>query len=165
MQRTIRTYPDSVLREEAEPVTNIDGELITLAEDMVETMYLSRGIGLAAPQVGESCCLIVADTGEGLIELFNPSVVASEGLETFKEGCLSVPDVMLEIKRAEKIVVEGLDRNGKEVTFEAKDLVARVLQHEIDHLSGTLIIDRVSKVHLQLVSGKLKQLRRDHDGI
>jgi len=143
-------------------VSNIDGELITLAEDMAETMYLSRGIGLAAPQVGESCCLIVADIGEGLIELFNPSVVASEGLETFKEGCLSVPDVMLEIKRAEKIVVEGLDRDAKEITFEASDLVARVLQHEIDHLSGTLIIDRVSKVARQLISGKLKQLRREY---
>ena len=145
---------------------NINGELITLAEDMVETMYLSRGIGLAAPQVGESCCLIIADIGEGLIELFNPGIVASEGLEeTFREGCLSVPDVMLEIKRAEKIVVEGLDRDGKEISFEAKDLVARVLQHEIDHLSGTLIIDRVSKVHRQLISGKLKKLRREYDEI
>jgi len=163
--RTIRTYPDSVLREKSKPVRNINGELITLAEDMVETMYLSRGIGLAAPQVGESCCLIIADIGEGLIELFNPGIVASEGLETFKEGCLSVPDIMLEIKRAEKIVVEGLDRDGKEISFEAKDLVARVLQHEIDHLSGTLIIDRVSKVHRQLISGKLKKLRREYDEV
>jgi peptide deformylase len=158
--RTIRTYPDSVLREQSKPVRNITGELITLAKDMVETMYLSRGIGLAAPQVGESCCLIIADIGEGLIQLFNPAIVASEGLETFTEGCLSVPDVMLEINRAEKIVVEGLDRDGKEISFEAKDLVARVLQHEIDHLSGTLIIDRVSKVHRQLISGKLKKLYR-----
>lgn len=164
MQRSIKTYPDSVLREKSKPVTNINAEIVTLAEDMAETMYLSRGIGLAAPQVGEACCLIVADIGEGLIELFNPNIVAAEGSETFKEGCLSLPDVMLEIKRAEKIIVEGLDRNGTKISFEAKDLVARVLQHEIDHLSGTLIIDRISKVHRQLISGKLKKLRQEYNG-
>lgn len=163
MQRTIRTYPDSVLREKSKPVTNINGELIRLADDMAETMYFSRGIGLAAPQVGTSCCLIVADIGEGLIELFNPSLVASEGLEGFREGCLSVPDVILEIKRPERIVVQGVDRHGKDMTFEAKDLLARVLLHEIDHLHGTLIIDRISKVHRQLISGRLKKLRREHN--
>lgn len=165
MNRSIRTYPDSVLREKAELVKNINGDLIKLAEDMAETMYLSKGIGLAAPQVGESRCLIIADTGNGVIELFNPKIVASEGSKVFKEGCLSVPDIMLEIKRAEKIVVDGLNRDGKKITIEAKDLLARVLQHEIDHLNGTLIIDRVSKVHRQLISGKLKKLRRKHSEV
>ena len=165
MNRSIRTYPDSVLREKAELVKNINGDLIKLVEDMAETMYLSKGIGLAAPQVGESRCLIIADTGNGVIELFNPKIVASEGSKVFKEGCLSVPDIMLEIKRAEKIVVDGLNRDGKKITIEAKDLLARVLQHEIDHLNGTLIIDRVSKVHRQLISGKLKKLRRKHSEV
>lgn len=165
MDRSIRTYPDSVLREKSKIVKDISGEIIKLAEDMAETMYLSRGMGLAAPQVGESCCLIITDTGEGLIELFNPKIVASEGLEVFKEGCLSVPEIMLEIKRPEKIVVDGINRDGKEITLEAKGLMARVIQHEIDHLNGTLIIDRISKAHRQLISGKLKKLRQEHSKV
>lgn len=165
MSRTIITYPDTVLREKAKPVKNIGTEHIKLAEDMAETMYLCKAIGLAAPQVGESCSLVVVDIGEGLIELFNPMIVASEGLICSKEGCLSVPDVTLEIKRAETIVVKGLNRDGKEITLEAKELMARVIQHEIDHLHGTLIIDRVSKAQRQLISGKLKKLRREYEGV
>jgi peptide deformylase len=162
MTRRIITYPDTVLRGEAKPVKNIGGDLIMLAHDMAETMYLSKGIGLAAPQVGEPCCLVVADIGEGLIEIFNPTIIASEGLVCSKEGCLSVPEVTLEINRAETIVVRGLNRDGKEITVEAKELKARVLQHEIDHLHGTLIIDRVSRAQRQLIVGKLKKLRREH---
>ena len=162
MTRPIVTYPDSILRDKSKMVETINGEIITLAEDMAETMYLSRGIGLAAPQVGKSCCLIVADIGEGLLELFNPSIVSIEGSTAFNEGCLSLPEIMLEIQRAEKIVVEGINRDGKKITFEAKDLMARVLQHEIDHLNGTLILDRVSKIQRHLISGKLKKLRREY---
>ena len=162
MTRTIVTYPDSILRNKSKMVENIDGEIIALAEDMAETMYLSRGIGLAAPQVGESCCLIVANSGEGLVEIYNPKIISAEGLASFNEGCLSVPEIMLEIQRAENIVVEGINRDGKKITLEAKDLMARVLQHEIDHLNGTLIIDRVSKIQRHLISGKLKKLRREY---
>jgi len=160
--RIIVTYPDSILRNKSKLVENIDGEIIALAEDMAETMYLSRGIGLAAPQVGKSCCLIVTDIGEGLVELYNPKIISVEGLASFNEGCLSVPEIMLEIQRAENIVVEGINRDGKKITLEAKDLMARVLQHEIDHLNGTLIIDKVSKIQRHLISGKLKKLRREH---
>ncbi|MCD6353137.1 MAG: peptide deformylase [Proteobacteria bacterium] len=162
MTRTIVTYPDSILRNKSKLVENIDGEIIALAEDMAETMYLSRGIGLAAPQVGKSCCLIVTDIGEGLVELYNPKIISVEGLASFNEGCLSVPEIMLEIQRAENIVVEGINRDGKKITLEAKGLMARVLQHEIDHLNGTLIIDKVSKIQRHLISGKLKKLRREH---
>jgi len=160
--RIIRTYPDSVLRKKSRPIKDINGEIIKLAEDMAETMYLSNGVGLAAPQVGELCCLIIADTGDGLIELFNPEIIGSEGSETLKEGCLSVPEIMLEIERAERIGVKGLNRDGKEVIIEAKGLLARVLQHEIDHLNGTLIIDRISRLHRQLIAGKLKKLQREY---
>lgn len=161
MTLPIRTYPDSVLRKKSKLVRNINGELIKLAEEMAETMYLSRGIGLSAPQVGEPCCLIIVDIGEGLIEFFNPRIIASEGLASFTEGCLSLPEITLEIDRPEKIVVAGINREGKEITLEAQDLMARVLQHEIDHLNGTLIIDLVSKAHRQLISGKLKKLRQE----
>lgn len=162
MNRLIKTYPASVLRHMAKPVDAVDKPLVTLAHDMAETMYLARGIGLAAPQVGESCCLIVADIGEGLLQLFNPRIVAAEGEAAEKEGCLSVPEITLEIRRAARVVVEGLNHEGKPVTVEAEDLLARVLQHEIDHLHGTLIIDRISKAHRQLISGKLKRLRREY---
>lgn len=162
MAKTIETYPASVLRRMASPVEAVEHRLIRLAEEMAETMYLSRGIGLAAPQVGESCCLIVVDIGDGLLELYNPKIVAAEGEEAEKEGCLSVPEITLEVKRAAKVVVEGMSRNGKQVRVEAEDLLARVLQHEIDHLNGTLIIDRITRAHRQLIIGKLKRLRREH---
>ena len=164
MALPIKTYPDSVLREKSTLVETINGKLIKLADEMAETMYLSRGIGLAAPQVGEPCCLIVIDIGEGLIELFNPKIIATEEEEEiFKEGCLSLPEITLDIKRPNKIVVEGLNRDGKKITIEAQNLMARVLQHEIDHLNGTLIIDHVSKIHRQLISGRLKKLRQNNN--
>lgn len=162
MLRTIVTYPAEVLRDKAKDVEAIDMPLIQLAEDMAETMYLSRGIGLAAPQVGEPLNLIVVDIGDQLIELYNPKIISAEDFYLAQEGCLSVPEVMLEVERAERVVVEGLDRNGKTVELEAQGLLARVLQHEIDHLHGTLIIDRVSRIQRQLIRGKLKKLRRDH---
>jgi peptide deformylase len=162
MSLPIRTYPDEVLRNKSKVVNDINGKLIKLADQMAETMYLSRGIGLAAPQVGEPCCLIVMDVGEGLIELFNPAIIGSEGLAPFKEGCLSLPEITLEVKRPDTVVVKGINRNGKEITIEAHDLMARVLQHEIDHLHGTLIIDRISKAHRQLIRGKLKKLRQEN---
>ena len=156
------TYPAEVLRGKAKDVEAIDRPLIQLAEDMAETMYLSRGIGLAAPQVGVPFNLIVVDIGDQLIELYNPKIISAEDFYLAQEGCLSVPEVMLEVERAERVVVEGLDRNGKTVELEAQGLLARVLQHEIDHLHGTLIIDRVSGIQRQLIRGKLKKLRRDH---
>lgn len=163
MTLPIRTYPDEVLRNKSKVVKDINGKIITLAEQMAETMYLSRGIGLAAPQVGESCSLIVVDVGDGLVELFNPTIISSEGLlAPYKEGCLSLPDITLEIKRPDTVFVKGVNRNGKEITIEARDLMARVLQHEIDHLQGTLIIDRISKAHRQLIRGKLKKLRQEN---
>jgi peptide deformylase len=163
MLRTIVTYPAEVLRGKAKDVENIDSPLIQLAQDMAETMYLSRGIGLAAPQVGEPLNLIVVDIGDRLIELYNPQIVSAENFYLAQEGCLSVPEVMLEVERAEKVVVKGLDRNGKAIELEAQDLLARVLQHEIDHLQGTLIIDRISRIQRQLILGKLKKLRREHE--
>ena len=163
MLRPILTYPHEILRGQAKDVETLDGGLISLAEDMAETMYLSRGIGLAAPQVGAPLRIIVADIGDHLIELYNPKIVSAEDIYVSQEGCLSVPEVLLEIERAEKIVVEAVDREGKKLTIEAEDILARVIQHEIDHLNGTLIIDRISRFQRQLISGKLKRLRWEYE--
>ena len=158
----IKIYPDAVLRNPSKPVMNLDGQVIKLIDAMAETMYCNRGIGLAAPQLGSLNQIMIANLGEGLLTLINPQIMELKGEESIsgEEGCLSVPGITVEIKRNKKIVVKGTDREGKEVFIEAEDLLARVIQHEIDHLNGILIIDRISKVRRQLISGKLKELRR-----
>lgn len=145
----IRKYPDEVLKKKALPVENIDRSLQRLIDDMIETMYAAPGIGLAAPQLGISKRLIVIDVSLGeeknsLIVLINPEIVEAEGFSDFDEGCLSVPGYTSTIKRAEKVTVKGLDRNGKPVQIEGDGLLARALQHEIDHLDGILFVDRMS---------------------
>lgn len=109
---------------------------------MRDTMYAFDGIGLAAPQIGISKRIIVVDTGDNLIEMVNPEIIYGEGEQTGSEGCLSVPNVVGLVKRAKKVTVKGLNRKGEEVNIEASDLLARVFQHEIDHLDGVLFIDR-----------------------
>lgn len=150
-------YPHSVLRRKSEPIQDIDGAIVAFARDMVETMYARRGVGLAAPQVGISKNLIVIDIGEGAVTVINPEITLAEGVVTMEEGCLCLPKIAVDVPRHEKIQVKGVDLNGKPVTFDAEELLARVLQHEIDHLHGTLIIDKLSKVKRDLV---LKQYRK-----
>jgi len=116
---------------------------LRLIEDMIETVHAAPGIGLAAPQVGESIRLIVADIGEGPIVLINPKIIEKSGNQTFTEGCLCLPGVEAPVERASHVAVTGLDRCGKKVKIEAEGLLATVFQHEIDHLDGLVFIDRV----------------------
>lgn len=119
-------------------------EIVRLIDDMIETMQAAPGVGLAAPQVGESVRVIVADIGEGPTALVNPKIVKKSGKQTFTEGCLCLPGVEAPVERASEVAVTGLDRSGKSVRIEAKGLLATVLQHEVDHLDGLVFIDRVS---------------------
>ncbi len=149
----IKTYPDRVLRQKAAPITVIDDGTRRLIDDMIETMYAAPGIGLAAPQVGVSKRLIVIDVSHRdeeeetpLIVLINPEITIKEGEIESEEGCLSLPGYTTTVKRAERVAVRGLDREGTTVEIEAEGLLCRALQHEIDHLDGTLLIDRISKI-------------------
>jgi peptide deformylase len=147
----IRKYPDEVLKKKALPVENIDKDLQRLIDNMIETMYAAPGIGLAAPQVGVSKRLIVIDVStkderHPLIVLINPEITEADSFIDSEEGCLSVPGYTSTIKRAGRVVVKGLDRNGKPVQVEGTGLFARALQHEIDHLDGVLFVDRMSSI-------------------
>ena len=137
---------DKFLREKAVAVKNINKNIIKLLDNMAETMYEYNGIGLAAPQVGVPKRVIVLDIDEKLIELINPEIISSEGSTTAYEGCLSCPGLTGEVTRANKVVVKGLDRDGNEVIIEGEDLLARCLQHEIDHLNGVLFIDKAIEI-------------------
>jgi peptide deformylase len=154
-------YPHSVLRKKSEPIKNIDEAIIAFARDMVETMYAGRGVGLAAPQVGISKNLIVIDIGEGAIAVINPEITLAEGQAIMEEGCLCLPKLTVEVPRHEKVQVKGVDLNGKPVVFDAEELLARVLQHEIDHLHGALIIDKLSKVKRDLALKQYKKLKAE----
>ncbi len=132
---------DEVLREKAKEVKKITPNIIKLLDNMRDTMYAYKGVGLAAPQVGVSKRVIVVDIGEGLIEFINPEIVESQGEVVDFEGCLSLPEIIGEVKRANMVKVKGLDRHGKEVEIKAEGYLARALQHEIDHLNGILFID------------------------
>jgi peptide deformylase len=166
--RRILTYPDTVLRERAEPVTDIDGKTQQLIDDMAETMYHAPGIGLASNQVGEPCRIIIYDTSpkdepNDLVVLINPEVIEADGLIIDEEGCLSVIDYTADVKRAARVTVKGIDREGNPVTLEKEGLDAVVLQHEIDHLNGVLFIDRISKLRRELYKRKLKKLLKEKE--
>jgi len=137
----IKIYPDSVLRKKCLLVEDVGENELNLLKNMAETMYRNRGIGLAAPQVGFNKQIIIADIGKGLIELINPQIFSSKGKDKMEEGCLSLPGIGVEVKRPKEIIVSGLNKRGKTVEMKLKGLIARVIQHEIDHLKGTLIID------------------------
>jgi len=139
-------YPDPVLRAKAAPVRNIDGAVERLLANMADTMYAFKGVGLAAPQIGVSKRLVVVDIGNGLLQLVNPEILQAAGQERGKEGCLSLPGLWGEVDRATEIVVRCLDKKGSEMRFRATGFLARVLQHEIDHLDGILFIDRAVSV-------------------
>lgn len=137
---------DKILREKARPVTKITPNIAVLLDNMAETMYKAKGVGLAAPQVGVSKRVIVVDAGEGLVELINPEIVSYSGQETDTEGCLSIPGVLGEVTRPYRVEVKGLNRRGEEIIVRAAGLFSRALQHEIDHLDGILFIDRAVNV-------------------
>lgn len=137
---------EPVLREKARRVPNITPNVLKLLDNMAETMYDAQGVGLAAPQVGVSKRIVVIDVGEGLLELINPEIIHREGTETDIEGCLSIPGVKGEVRRAAKVTVKAIDRTGKTVRYEGEGLLARAFQHEIDHLEGILFIDKADHV-------------------
>lgn len=147
----IYTYPEKVLLQKAEDVDNIDGALQRLIDDMLETMYKAPGVGLAANQVGVLKRILVADISSKeksypVVVLINPVIVYSEGLEESEEGCLSIPDCRVKVKRAKEIVVRGLDRDGKPIEVTASGLLSRAIQHEMDHLDGVVLFDRLSSL-------------------
>lgn len=139
--RLIVKHPDPILREKSVPVKHITANIHKLLDDMAETMYAANGVGLAAPQVGINKRVVVIDVGEGIIELINPEIIAMEDEQIGPEGCLSIPGLTGEVKRARKCKVRALDRDGHEFELEGEDLLARAFQHEIDHLNGVLFID------------------------
>jgi len=162
MLRKVRTYPDPVLAAKAAPVTEITDEIRTLAADMIETMYADKGIGLAAPQVGESIRLITVDLSgpdkrEDPHVFVNPVLSNLEGEVDSEEGCLSVVGYRTTVTRAERLHLSATDLDGNPVEMDADDLMAICLQHEVDHLNGVLFIDKISKLKRTLYERKLKK--------
>lgn len=160
MVRKLVTYPSDVLSENAKPVQHVDDYIKELADDMAAVMYENRGIGLAAPQVGEGLRLITVDISgpdkkEELMVLVNPEIVEEEGETESEEGCLSVIGYKTSVKRAEKVRVKATDLEGKPVDIQADDLLAICLQHEIDHLDGILFIDRISRLKRKFYDKKI----------
>ncbi len=160
--RSILQYPDKRLRQRAEPIAAVTPDLLTLIEDMKETMYAAPGVGLAAPQVGESKRLFIVDTaGEDepsqLRVFINPEIVEREGKLQWEEGCLSFPGLHEEIERAAKITIEATNEHGERVTLVAEELLAVAVQHEYDHLDGVLMIDHLGMLRRRLALRKLQK--------
>jgi peptide deformylase len=139
----IRVFGDPVLRQRATEVDNIDAGLVRLAEDMIETMYAAPGVGLAAPQVGVQRRMFVYDIGDGPAVVVNPEILESSGEWSYQEGCLSVPGLSWELVRPKEVHLRGIDLEGAEIDVEADELLARCFQHEMDHLDGVLIVERL----------------------
>jgi peptide deformylase len=165
MLRPIVRYGDNVLHQAAKPVGDITPEIQTLIDDMIETMYAAPGIGLAAPQVGVPLRIFVVDLSvgrdrNGLITMINPVFVERDGMQLEDEGCLSIPGFNATVARPQRVVVRALDRQGQEHTREGTGLLARAFQHEIDHLDGTLFVDRLRGIKRDLIVRKIKKLSR-----
>lgn len=160
---SIITYPNPILRKKSASVKKIDKQIEKLLDDMAETMYVAPGVGLAAPQVGVNLRVIVVDVSPkqenspGLIEIINPEIVHAEGEQTGEEGCLSIPGFVSDVKRKGKVKVRGLDRRGESIVIEGEGLLARALQHEIDHIDGILFIDRLSGLKRELLKKKIER--------
>lgn len=165
MIRPILKYGDSPLHAPARNVDAITPEVERLIDDMIETMYAAPGIGLAAPQVGVPLRLFVVDLSvgrdpKGLLTVINPEVVEIDGLQLEEEGCLSIPGFNATVVRPSRIVVKGLDRQGVEQRYEGTALLARAFQHEIDHLDGTLFVDRLRGIKRDLIVRRIRKLTR-----
>lgn len=147
--RIIIKDTDPLLREISKQVTEITPRIHKLLDDMADTMYDAEGVGLAAPQISILKRVVVIDIGEGLIELINPEIIEQSGEQLGPEGCLSVPGLLGNVNRADYVKVKALDRNGKEFIVEGEGLLARALQHEIDHLNGILFTDLAEEIYKQ----------------
>jgi peptide deformylase len=164
----ILKYPHPILKRRCEEVERIDGEVKKLIRDMTETMYQANGIGLAACQVGDSRRVIVVDVSpidpeKELIAIINPEVISVEGEIEHEEGCLSVPDCVEKVKRKEKVLVRGLSPSGKEIEVSADGILAIAIQHEIDHINGVLILDRISRLKRELYRNRLKKEKKKEE--
>ncbi len=160
---TILEFPDERLRKKAAAVTAVDNNIRKLLDDMLETMYLSRGIGLAATQVNVHQRIIVIDVSEDKtapLFLINPEIIEKDGAEESEEGCLSVPGFFEKVKRAEHIRVKALGRDGRPFEFDARDLLAVCVQHEMDHLEGKLFVDYLSPLKRQRIKKKLEKIHK-----
>lgn len=162
----IFTYPEPVLAQKAQAVAEITPEIAKLIEDMIETMYESDGVGLAAPQVGQSIRLITLDeTGpkerKSPMVLINPVFVAQSGVKESEESCLSLPTFSCKVKRFESVTVTGMNEKGEAVEIQAEGLLAVILQHEIDHLEGKTLVDHASRLKRTMYDSKVKKWRKD----
>jgi len=162
MRRPIVKYGTEVLHQPALPVEELNAEVAALVRDMVETMYRAPGVGLAAPQVGVPLRLFVVDITlghdpRGLITLVNPEWVSREGLQREEEGCLSVPGFNAAVPRPQRAAVKGLDLEGHERTYEGEGLLARAFQHEMDHLDGTIFVDRLRGIKRSLMLRRIQK--------
>ena len=143
--RNVRKLGDEILRKKSRPVEEIDSKILTLLDDMADTMYHTNGVGLAAPQVGILKRIAVIDVGDGIIELINPEIVETSGEQTDKEGCLSVPGKYGLVSRPYKVTVRATDRDGNLYEMTGEGLLARAFCHEIEHLDGNLFVDKVTE--------------------
>ena len=164
----ILKYPHPILKKRSEAVSQIDEEVKKLIQDMRETMYEAGGIGLAACQVGVSRRVIVLDVSpmdpqHSFFALINPEIISEEGEIDHEEGCLSVPDCLEKVKRKEKVCVRGLSPEGMEIEIKGEGILAIALQHEIDHINGILILDRVSRLKREIYRNKLKKEKRKEE--
>ena len=165
MIRPIVLWGSEVLEKPSEPVSNITDAEMKLVQDMIETMYKAPGVGLAAPQVGVAKRIMVTDTTSGekrdhLFTLFNPEIVSTEGEQFEDEGCLSIPGFSAIVQRPKKVVIRGLDVNGKEMFIEGSDLLARAFSHEMDHLDGKFFLDHLSFIKRDMIKRRIKKLIR-----
>lgn len=165
MLRPILKYGEAPLHRKAEPVAAITPDIERLIDDMIETMYAAPGVGLAAPQVGVPLRIFVVDLSvgrerDGLITVVNPEFVQRDGMQLEEEGCLSVPGFNATVVRPAKAVVKGLDRHGEPIEKEGTGLLARAFQHEMDHLDGTLFVDRLRGIKRDLIVTKIRKLTR-----
>ena len=164
--KKIVKYGSNVLREVAQPVDAITDEVKHIVKDMLDTMYKEDGVGLAAPQIGISKRIVVIDISPHdpsakPMALINPEIVEREGQAEAEEGCLSVPEIRGGVKRAEKVIVEALDLDGNKMRIEAQELLARALQHEIDHINGRIFVDHLSRLKQQLIRKQLRKIEAE----
>ena len=161
MAYEIRTYGDPVLKSTALEIQKIDDKLVRLTDEMFDIMYDAPGIGLAAPQIGVQKKLFVYDIGDGADVLINPEIVESSGEWVYEEGCLSIPGLYVEMVRPKEVLLKGINLDGNEITVEADELLSRLFQHELDHLNGVLMFDRMTADQR---TEALAEYRRLHEG-
>jgi peptide deformylase len=166
MTYQIRTFGDPVLASQALPVTDIDGKIVRIVDEMFDTLYDSdSGIGLAAPQVGIQRQIFVWDMDDEPMVVLNPVIVESDGEWVYDEGCLSIPGLYVEMTRPKTVLMKGIDMNGNEVTIEADELEARLFQHELDHLNGVLMFDRMQPDQRKAAIAEYRKLTEQAAGL